>query len=238
MSLSLLQVEEVDVFYKDAQALRQVSLRVEEGEIVSIVGANGVGKSTLLRTISGLLHPEAGRILFSGRAIERMPPHRIVEMGLIQVPEARRLFPFMTVQENLELGSYNHQARAKAREMMERVFEILPILRERKRQIVRSLSGGEQQMLAIGRGLMAHPRLLMLDEPSLGLAPMVVQELFALLARIKEEGVTILLVEQDVRRALKSADRGYALDRGQIVMEGKGQELLDDPRIKVAYLGM
>jgi len=236
--LSLLQVEEVDVFYKDAQALRQVSLRVEEGEIVSIVGANGVGKSTLLRTISGLLHPEAGRILFSGRAIERMPPHRIVEMGLIQVPEARRLFPFMTVQENLELGSYNHQARAKAREMMERVFEILPILRERKRQIVRSLSGGEQQMLAIGRGLMAHPRLLMLDEPSLGLAPMVVQELFALLARIKEEGVTILLVEQDVRRALKSADRGYALDRGQIVMEGKGQELLDDPRIKVAYLGM
>jgi branched-chain amino acid transport system ATP-binding protein len=236
--MSLLAVEEVDVFYKDAQALSQVSLRVEEGEIVSIVGANGVGKSTLLRTISGLLHPKAGRILFSGHAIERMPPHQVVEMGLIQVPEARRLFPFMTVQENLELGSYNHRARAGVRGTMEMVFEILPILRERKRQIVQSLSGGEQQMLAIGRGLMARPRLLMLDEPSLGLAPMVVQELFALLLRIKEEGVTILLVEQDVRRALKSADRGYALERGQIIMEGKGFELLDDPAIKVAYLGL
>ena len=236
--MSLLQVEGIDVFYKDAQALRQVSLRVEEGEIVTLVGGNGVGKSTLLRTISGLLHPKAGHILFSGSAIEGMPPHRIVEMGLVQVPEARRLFPFMTVQENLELGSYNHQARAKAKETMETVFAILPILRERKKQIVRSLSGGEQQMLAVGRGLMARPRLLMLDEPSLGLAPMVVQELFSLMVRIQVEGVTILLVEQDVRRALKSADRGYAMDRGEITMEGKGQELLEDPRIKVAYLGI
>ena len=236
--MSLLQVENVDAFYGDAQALRQVSLRVEEGEVVSIVGANGVGKSTLLRTISGLLHPKAGRILFSGRAIEQMPPHRIVGMGLVQVPEARRLFPFMTVQENLELGSYNRQARSRAKETRERVYGILPILRERKGQIVRSLSGGEQQMLAIGRGLMACPRLLMLDELSLGLAPMVVQELFGLLLRIKEEGVTILLVEQNVGRALKSADRGYVLARGQMIMEGKGQELLDDPHIKVAYLGV
>jgi len=236
--MSLLVVEKVDVFYKDAQALRQVSLRVEEGELVSIVGANGVGKSTLLKAISGLLHPKGGRILFSACAIEGMAPHQIVKMGLIQIPEARRLFPFMTVQENLELGSYNHRARKGAKQMLEMVFEILPLLRERKGQLVRSLSGGEQQMLAIGRGLMARPRLLMLDEPSLGLAPLVVNELFALLARIQAEGVTILLVEQDVRRALKAADRGYVLERGEVMMEGKGQQLLDDPAIKVAYLGM
>jgi branched-chain amino acid transport system ATP-binding protein len=236
--MSLLQVEDLEVFYQDAQALSQVSLEVREGEIVSIVGGNGVGKSTLLKTISGLLQPRTGRILFSGQPIAGMPPHRIVERGLVQVPEARRLFPLMSVQENLELGSYNHRARTQAKESMEKVFEILSPLRERRGQIVRSLSGGEQQMLAIGRGLMARPRLLMLDEPSLGLAPLVVQELFALLSRIKEEGVTILLVEQDVRRSLKSADRGYVLERGRIVMEGKGEELLNDPRIKVAYLGI
>jgi branched-chain amino acid transport system ATP-binding protein len=238
--MSLLQIEGIDVFYRDAQALCQVSLEVEEGEIVSLVGANGTGKSTLLRTISGLLHPttKSGSILFAGQIIQGMPPHRIVETGLIQVPEARRLFPFMTVQENLELGSYNRRARSQAKEAMERVFQILPLLRERRGQIVRSLSGGEQQMLAIGRGLMARPLLLMLDEPSLGLAPMVVQELFSLMGRIRNEGVTILLVEQDVRRALKIADRGYVLDRGRITMKGRGQELLDDPRIKVAYLGI
>jgi len=237
--MPLLQIEGIDVFYRDAQALCQVSLEVEEGEIVSLVGANGTGKTTLLRTISGLLHPTmSGSIHFSGQNIQGMPPHRIVEMGLVQVPEARRLFPFMTVQENLELGSYNRRARPQAKEAMERVFQILPPLRERRGQIVRSLSGGEQQMLAIGRGLMARPLLLMLDEPSLGLAPIVVQELFSLMGRVRKEGVTVLLVEQDVRRALKIADRGYVLDRGRITMRGRGQELLDDPRIKVAYLGI
>jgi len=236
--MSLLQIEGIDVFYSDAQALHQVSLRVEEGEIVSVVGANGTGKSTLMRAISGLLHPRRGRILFQDQGIERLPPHRIVEMGLVQIPEGRRLFSFMTVQENLDLGSYHQGARPCARETMERVFDILPLLRERRGQIAHSLSGGEQQMLAIGRGLMARPRMLMMDEPSLGLAPLMVKELFALLHRIKEEGVTILLVEQDVRRALRSADRGYVLERGHIIMEGKGQSLLEDPKIKVAYLGL
>ena len=234
----MLRVEGLQVFYQDVQALEGVCLRVEEGEIVSIVGSNGVGKSTLLRTISGLLRPRAGLILFDGLPIQGLPPYRIVERGLIQVPEARRLFPLMTVEENLLLGAYHRRARSGAKGTLERVYGILPLLRERRRQIVRSLSGGEQQMLAIGRGLMAGPRLLMLDEPSLGLAPLVVSELFALLLRIREEGVTILLVEQDVRRSLRAADRGYVMERGRITMEGKAADLLQDPRIKVAYLGL
>ena len=236
--MSLLELESLDVFYGDMQALWDLSLYVDEGETVCIIGANGAGKSTTLNTISGLLQPEQGTIRFKGTEIAEAPTQDIVEMGVIQIPEARRLFPFMTVQENLEIGAFNKRAQTVRSQTLQEVFELLPVLNERKTQLARTLSGGEQQMLAVGRGLMAKPVLLMLEEPPLGLAPMLVRSVFDAIRRINEAGTTVLLVEQDVHHSLQLSHRGYVLENGRIVMEGKGGELLEDPHIRKAYLGL
>ena len=235
---AMLEVDKINVFYGDLQALWDVSFEVHEGEKVVIVGANGAGKTTTLRTISGLLRPKTGEIRFLGQRIDRLPPHKIVELGIAHVPEGRRIFPRMTVMENLEMGAYIKRAREKFDDTLEWVFSIFPRLKERKDQIAGTMSGGERQMLAIARGLMSRPKLLMLDEPSLGLAPKLVLKVFEVVQRISEEGVTILLVEQNVRHALELADRGYVLETGRITLSGRGEELLENEYVKKAYLGM
>jgi len=234
----LVKVDNVSTYYEDLQALYNVSFKVEEGEIVSIIGPNGAGKSTILNTISGVFPPSSGTIEFLGKRIENFPPHRIVEMGIVQIPEARRLFPYMSVLENLELGAYTRRAREKKENSLRMVFDLFPILDERKSQLAGTLSGGEQQMLAIARGMMARPKLLMLDEPSLGLAPKLVRQVFEVVKQINEEGITILLVEQNVFHSLSIADRGYVLENGRVVLEGKGEELLGNEHVKRAYLGI
>jgi branched-chain amino acid transport system ATP-binding protein len=236
--MSLLEVENIDVFYDDVQAVWGVSLRVDEGEVVGIIGANGAGKSTTLNTISGLIQPRVGSIVFREQNIEHLPAEKIVESGIAQIPEARRLFPFMTVQENLEIGAYNRRAEAVRSQTLKEVLDLFPILKERRNQLARTLSGGEQQMLAVGRGLMAKPVLLMLDEPSLGLAPMLVKTVFEAVRQINEGGTTVLLVEQDVQHSLQLSHRGYVFENGRVVMEGTGKELLEDPHIRKAYLGL
>jgi len=234
----MLKVDKINVFYGDLQALWDVSFEVNEGEKVVIVGANGAGKTTTLKTISGLLRPRSGSIEFLGKRIDKLPPHKIVELGIAHVPEGRRLFPRMTVLENLEMGAYTKRAREKLEDTLEWVFSIFPRLKERKKQIAGTMSGGERQMLAIARGLMSKPKLLMLDEPSLGLAPKLVVKTFEVIERINEEGVTILLVEQNVRHALELADRGYVLETGRITLSGTGEDLLKNDYVKKAYLGM
>ncbi|MGE5263683.1 MAG: ABC transporter ATP-binding protein [Acidobacteriota bacterium] len=234
----MLTVDGLDVFYEDTQVLRQVSFHVNAGEIIALVGANGAGKTTTLKTVSGLVRSRAGRIEFDGARIERLPAHKIVEIGLVQVPEGRKIFPSMTVRENLELGSFTRRAKLKRRASMEWVFDLLPRLKERQAQSAGTLSGGEQQMLAIGRALMARPKLLMLDEPSLGLAPLVVKNIFDTVRRVNEQGMTVLIVEQNVSHTLAMAHRGYVLENGQIVLDGKGKELLSNEEMKRAYLGM
>jgi branched-chain amino acid transport system ATP-binding protein len=234
----LLELRHVHAGYGTVGVLRDVSLRIEQGQIVSVVGANGAGKTTLLKTIAGLLRPTEGSVGLGGERLDRLPPHRIVERGVVRVPEGRRLFPQMTVRENLELGAYPRGVRRRREETLERVFELFPVLRQRVRQPAGTLSGGEQQMLAIGRGLMARPRLLMLDEPSLGLAPLVVREIFATTRRINAEGTTILLVEQDVIHSLAMSHRAYVLENGTVVLEGEGTALLADEHVKTAYLGI
>ena len=236
--MSLLELQDVEVAYGDLPALRGVSLEVEEGETLSVVGANGAGKTTMLRAISGLLRPRAGRILLDGARLDRMPSHVIVARGVVQVPEGRKIFPGLTVKENLELGSYVAAARAHRRESLERVLGLFPRLAERQRQAAGTMSGGEQQMLAIGRALMARPRILMLDEPSLGLAPIIVQEIFRIIAEINRVGTTVLLVEQNTRQALSLSRRGYVLENGRIALEGSGAELLGNEHVRRAYLGM
>ncbi len=234
----MLKVSNVDVLYGTAQALWKVSFEVGEGETVAIIGSNGAGKTTILKTISGLLRPASGEITFFGKRIDKLPPHHIVEMGIIHVPEGRRLFPHMSVIENLELGAYTKAAREKMDETLEKVFEMFPVLKERKRQMAGTLSGGEQQMLAVARGLMARPKLLMLDEPSLGLAPKLVLRVFESIKEIKQMGVMVLLVEQNVYHALELADRAYVLETGRITLKGTGKELLNNEYVKRAYLGM
>jgi branched-chain amino acid transport system ATP-binding protein len=234
----VLQVEHLAVFYGDVRALWDVSLRVNEGEIVTLLGSNGSGKTTTLHTISGLLRPRQGSIAFQGQALQRQSPQGIVEAGLIHIAEGRELFPHMTVLENLELGAFPKRARRLRRQSLAYVMDLFPRLRERQHQVAGTLSGGEQQMLAIGRGLMARPRLLMLDEPSLGLAPLMVAELFACIRRIHAEQVTILLVEQNVHQALAIADRAYVLENGRTVRTGTAAELLADDAIQAAYLGL
>jgi len=236
--MSLLEVENIDVFYEDVQAVWGISLHVDEGEVVCIIGANGAGKSTTLNTLSGLQQAGRGTIRFREENIEYAPTQKIVELGVVQIPEARRLFPFMTVQENLEIGAYNRRAQKFKSQTLQEVFDLLPVLKERKNQLARTLSGGEQQMLAIGRGLMAKPVLLMLDEPSLGLAPLLVKTIFDAIRKINEAGTTILLVEQDVQHSLELSHRGYVLENGRVVMEGTGEELLENPHIRKAYLGV
>jgi branched-chain amino acid transport system ATP-binding protein len=234
----MLQVDEVDVSYGNFQVLSGVSLQVKDKELVTVIGSNGAGKTTLINTIAGLLRPKRGEIKFGGKRIDGLPPHERVEEGLVLVPEGRGNFSRLTVIENLELSAYTKRAREKKDETLEEVFKLFPILKERKHQRAGTLSGGEQQMLAIGRGLMARPRLLMLDEPSLGLAPKIVLQIFSILRRLKEEGITILLIEQNAHRALELADRAYLLETGRIAMEGKGEELLQDARLRKLYLGI
>jgi len=236
--VSLLELRAVEVAYGDLPALRGVSVSVEAGETLSVVGANGAGKTTMLRAISGLMRPRAGQILLDGERLDTLPSHAIVERGVVQVPEGRKIFPSLTVLENLELGSYVAAAKARRREGLEHVFTLFPRLKERERQAAGTMSGGEQQMLAIGRALMARPRLLMLDEPSLGLAPIIVKEIFRIIGEINRLGTTVLLVEQNTRQALALSQRGYVLENGRVVLEGSGAELLGNEHVKRAYLGM
>jgi branched-chain amino acid transport system ATP-binding protein len=236
--VSLLELAGVDVAYGDLPALRGVDLRVEAGETLSVVGANGAGKTTMLRTISALLRPRRGEVRFEGERIDRLPCHRVVERGVVHVAEGRKIFPSLTVRENLELGSYIRAAKAHRTESLARVFAMFPRLRERETQAAGTLSGGEQQMLAIGRALMTRPKLLMLDEPSLGLAPLIVKEIFATIAAINRDGTTVLLVEQNTRQALALSRRGYVLENGRVALVGSGAELLDNEHVKRAYLGM
>lgn len=231
-------MENIDVFYGDLQVLWDVSFEVNEGEIVALVGANGAGKSTTLKTISGLLTPTNGRITFLNQRLDQVPAHKIIEHGVAQVPEGRRLFPEMTVRENLIMGSLSPQAKAKRDETIAWIFALFPRLCEREKQMAGTLSGGEQQMLAVGRGLMALPKLIMFDEPSLGLAPILVAEIFRIIERIKQEGVTVLIVEQNTKHTLGICDRAYVLENGRVVLSGTGQELLDNEHVKQAYLGI
>jgi branched-chain amino acid transport system ATP-binding protein len=236
--LTLLKVERLDAFYGRLQALRGIDLEVRPGEIVGLVGANAAGKSTLMFSLAGLRTRVAGAISFDGNRIEAMPPHDRVARGLVLIPERRRLFPFMSVRENLELGAYLAGPRRRRTTSFTEVFELLPLLAERQTQVAGSLSGGEQQMVAIGRALMARPRLLLLDEPTEGLAPRYVALVFELVRRLRDSGLSILLVEQNVRHVLAAADRAYVLENGRVALEGPGPELLADARLKVAYLGL
>jgi branched-chain amino acid transport system ATP-binding protein len=234
----MLEVAGIDAFYGNAQALWDVSFEVAEGEIVTIIGSNGAGKSTTLRTICGLLKPRKGRIIFEGADISGLAPNELVARGVVLIPEARQLWPGMTVLENLEMGAYARTARPARRRTLESVFATFPLLKHRARQKAGTLSGGEQQMCAIGRGLMAHPRLLLLDEPSLGLAPLLVREVFASLKAIREQGVTIVLVEQNVHDALALADRAFVLESGRVTLSGPARDLAQDHRIRQGYLGL
>jgi branched-chain amino acid transport system ATP-binding protein len=234
----VLEVQELDVSYGEVPALRGVSLTVKESECVSVIGANGAGKSTLLRAVSGLLRPRHGSIHFDGKPLERTPPYDIAGLGIAHVPEGRRVLPDLTVEENLELGAYLPGPKQRRRETLAWIYEIFPRLQERRRQRAGTLSGGEQQMLAIGRGLMLRPRLLMLDEPSLGLAPIIVDATFEKIGQVRKEGIGILLVEQNVQRAMGLADRAYVLEGGRVVLAGTSQDVLNDPHVKVAYLGL
>jgi branched-chain amino acid transport system ATP-binding protein len=234
----VLSVRDLSVFYGDAQALDRVSLEVGANEIVAIVGANGAGKTSLIRTIGGVLPPRSGSITFDGREIAGLDSYVVCNLGVGQVAEGRQIFPSMSVLENLEVGAMLPRAKFGAKAALERVFEMFPRLRERSSQLAGTLSGGEQQMLAIGRCLMGAPRLIMFDEPSLGLAPTVVHEVFAAIRALHAQGMTVLLVEQNVAASLKLADRAYVLENGSVVLEGRGVALLDDPRVKEAYLGL
>jgi len=234
----LLELQRISAGYGEVQILREVSLEVPAGGIVTVVGANGAGKTTTIRAISGTLPLLGGRLRFQDEDITAVPAHRRVERGLVQVPEGRKIFAALTVRENLELGSYSAKARARRADSLERVFHLFPLLRERIRQPGGTLSGGEQQMLAIGRGLMALPSLLMLDEPSLGLAPLIVRDIFRIVAEINRTGTTVLLVAQNVQQSLALATRGYVLENGAITRAGSGEELLADPYLKEAYLGL
>jgi len=236
--MALLEVKNIEVFYGDVQVIFDLSLKVEEGEVVSIIGGNGAGKSTLLRTISGLMQPAKGEITFEGRPIQQLPPEEVVERGIVQVPEGRRLFTLMSVQDNLIVGAYSRRADGRKADTLTQVYELFPRLKERLAQLAMTLSGGEQQMVAIGRGLMARPKLLMLDEPSLGLAPILIKTIFDTLRKIADQGTTVLLVEQDVKHSLSLSHRGYVLEHGRAVMEGPARELLDNPHIRTAYLGL
>ena len=234
----MLNVRSINVFYGDLQALWDVSLEVREGERVVLLGPNGAGKTTLLKAISGILKPKTGCIEFMGESIDKLPPYKIVEKGISHVPEGRRLFPQMTVFENLLLGAYTREAEKHLEENLERVYELFPILKERKNQLAETLSGGEQQMLAIGRALMSNPKMLLLDEPSSGLSPIALEKVFEALLQINKEGVTILLVEQNVHQALGIAQRVYLLENGRIVASGTREEIMSDEKIRKSYLGL
>jgi branched-chain amino acid transport system ATP-binding protein len=234
----VLEVRNIGVFYADVQVIWDVSFAVKQGEVVALIGANGAGKSTTLKTVSGLLRPRSGGVYFNGEPLSAVEAYKRIELGMALCPEARRLFPEMTVEENLDMGSLRGEARRKRSETRETVFRLFPRLRERRKQLAGTLSGGEQQMVAIGRGLMALPKLMMFDEPSLGLAPILVREIFDVIREIRKNGTTVLIVEQNVKQTLEIADRAYVLETGKVVREGPGKELLNDPHVKAAYLGV
>jgi branched-chain amino acid transport system ATP-binding protein len=234
----LLEVSNLNVYYGAIHALQGISFDVEEGEIVTLIGANGAGKSTTLRTISGLLHPRTGSVHFKGKDITMTPAEKIVEMGISHVPEGRKIFAPLTVRENLEMGAYTRSDRNEIQQSMERVFASFPRLKERINQLGGTLSGGEQQMLATGRGMMSRPDLLLLDEPSMGLSPILVEEIFRIIKEINSQGTSILLVEQNALMALSIANRAYVLETGRIVLSGKAQDVANDPQVKAAYLGI
>jgi len=234
----VLEVSNIDVFYGDVQVLWDVSFVVKEGEVVALIGANGAGKSTTLKTVSGLLRPARGAISFQGEDLVRVEAFHRIDRGMALCPEARRLFVEMTVEENLDMGSLRGEAKRKRGQTKEMVFGLFPRLSERRHQLAGTLSGGEQQMVAIGRGLMSLPKLMMFDEPSLGLSPILVREIFDVIQRIRREGTTVLIVEQNVKQTLAAADRAYVLEHGRIAMEGAGRDLLNDPHVKAAYLGL
>ena len=234
----MLEIRNIDVYYGDVQVVWDVSFSVQRGEIAALIGANGAGKSTILKTISGLVKPTRGEIIFAGKEIHHMAPYELIETGLAHVPEARRLFVEMTVEENLDMGSLKGEANRMRAETKAMVYELFPRLLERRKQLAGTLSGGEQQMVAIGRGLMSKPSLIMFDEPSLGLAPILVRDIFEVIKKIRGEGMTILIVEQNVKQSLAIADKAYVLATGRLVMAGTGAALLDDEHVKTAYLGV
>jgi len=237
MTEALLDVKDIHVFYGNIEAVKGMSFHVDKGEIVSLIGANGAGKTTTLRTVSGLLRPGEGAIFYEGQRIDLLPAHEIVGMGVAQSPEGRRIFPRMSVRENLDMGAFIRRDPAGQREDMDRIMELFPILKERARQAAGTLSGGEQQMLAMGRALMARPKLLLLDEPSMGLAPIVVQTIFDTIRDINDQGMTVLLVEQNAAQALSLAHRGYVIETGKIVLEDEASALLENEQVRKAYLG-
>jgi branched-chain amino acid transport system ATP-binding protein len=234
----MLEVSDLDIFYGRIQALWGVSLNIDEAEIVALVGANGAGKTTLLKTISGMLRPAAGRIDFLGKRIDGLQSHAIVELGMSHIPEGRKLFPEMSVRENLELGAYSKRVWKHKQETLQEVYELFPVLKARQTQLARTLSGGEQQMVAIGRGLMSRPKLCIIDEPSSGLAPKVVDEIFQIIQRLRDQGIAIFLIEQNVQQTLEIAERAYVLENGSVIREGKSEKLLQEEFIRKAYLGL
>ncbi len=234
---AVLSLNNIDAYYGAIHALKGVSLEVEDGEIVTLIGSNGAGKTTTLKTISGLLKPKKGEIRFRGEQINSLPAHEVAARGIAHAPEGRKIFPRLTVQENLEMGAFRIRDQARITHSMNNVFELFPRLKERRRQKGGTLSGGEQQMLAIGRALMSEPSILLLDEPSMGLAPMLVEHIFQVITELKERGITILLVEQNAHKALKIAHRGYVLQNGEVALSGSGADLLNDPMVIEAYLG-
>lgn len=234
----MLKIQNINVFYGDVQVIHKLSMKIEEGQTVSLLGSNGAGKTTTLKTISGLLRPKSGEIVFGDMRLDKIPPNSIISHGISHVPEGRRLFPEMTVEENLLMGAFEKTLWGHRKKKLESVYEMFPRLYERRSQLGGTLSGGEQQMVAIGRALMSHPKLLMLDEPSLGLAPKIVESIFELLQRLNKEGITILLVEQNVNIALEISDYAYVMETGKIVLEGKAEELMDNVYVKQAYLGL
>jgi len=234
----VLEVRNIDVFYGDVQVIWDISFEVKQGEVVALIGANGAGKSTALKTVSGLLRPRKGSVSFNGEDLGPVEAYHRIDRGMALCPEARRLFVEMTVEENLDMGSLRGEAKRKREQTRETVFSLFPRLKERRKQLAGTLSGGEQQMVAVGRGLMSLPKLLMFDEPSLGLAPILVREIFDVIKKIRQEGTTVLIVEQNVKQTLAIADRAYVLEHGKMSMQGAGKDLLNDPHVKAAYLGM
>ena len=235
--MAMLEVKDIEVFYGVIQAIKGISFEVNEGEVIALIGANGAGKTTTLQTITGLISPKKGQIFFEGQEITHVPAHKIVSMGMAHVPEGRRVFAQLSVLDNLKLGAFTRKDKEEIEETLIRVYKRFPRLEERKNQIAGTLSGGEQQMLAIGRALMSHPKIILMDEPSMGLSPIFVNEIFDIIQEVSKSGTTVLLVEQNAKKALSIADRGYVLETGRIVLEGNAKDLLDNEQVKKAYLG-
>ena len=235
--MAMLEIKDIEVYYGVIQAIKGISFEVNEGEVIALIGANGAGKTTTLQTITGLISPKKGQITFEGQDITHMPAHKIVSMGMAHVPEGRRVFAQLSVLDNLKLGAFTRKDKEEVEETLIRVYKRFPRLEERKNQIAGTLSGGEQQMLAMGRALMSHPKIILMDEPSMGLSPIFVNEIFDIIQEVSKGGTTVLLVEQNAKKALSIADRGYVLETGRIVLEGNAKELLDNPQVKKAYLG-